>query len=342
MKALKMILAILALLVVVLLITAWLLPSSTYTERSMLVKATPETIFAQVNDLQRFQDWSPFLADDSTATLSFGEITSGPGASYSWESKMGIGTMSISESNPSTFVRYDLMFEGNRAAYSTLSLEAVTDSGTRVTWGFGVPELGWPIGRFIGLFMNSGMHPYMDKGLESLKALAEGHPLRAQGRTGEIAVEERTAQPILAVRDSVDMQGMEAFFGESYGIIMEYLGAKELQPTGPPMSITLFWNETGKSLIEAAIPTAAEEKPGKGVLYARTIPASKVVRASHFGPYHTVGMTYTAVEAFMTAEGYLPAGPPMEIYVTDPGTQPDTALWETLVVWPVTEGPKVP
>lgn len=41
------------------------------------------------------------------------------------------------------------------------------------------------------------------------------------------------------------------------------------------------------------------------------------------------------MEQFLAAHGLEKAGPPREIYVTDPGEVPDPAQWKTQLVWPV-------
>lgn len=58
--------------------------------------------------------------------------------------------------------------------------------------------------------------------------------------------------------------------------------------------------------------------------------------AIHRGPYDGLPATFQAVEAWVREEGRSPGGPPMEIYLTDPGEHPDPATWETQVVLPVT------
>lgn len=341
MKALKIIIGILILFVVALLIVTWFLPESSYTERSVRIEAPASSIFQQISDLKLAEAWSPFLTDDTNAVLEYSDVASGLGASYQWTSKQGKGLLTISEIVMDSLVKYNILFDGKRSAYSHYLLTPNQDGSTNVTWGFGVPSLGWPLGRLLGLFMNTGMHPYMDRGLLKLKEIAENAPLEPKGKVMEVVMEDWAGQAIVAIQDSVDMAGMEAFFADSYGKLMEYLGSKGIDVTGAPMSITLYWNETGKSLVEAAMPVEKELKVDAGVqnIYSRTIPASKVVRATHLGPYETVGLSYTAIEEYMTANQLSPAGPPMEIYITDPGTEPDPSLWETRILWPVSPAP---
>jgi AraC family transcriptional regulator len=44
---------------------------------------------------------------------------------------------------------------------------------------------------------------------------------------------------------------------------------------------------------------------------------------------------YGAVEQWIAANGYEPAGAPWEVYLNDPGDHPDPKDWKTEIFWPV-------
>jgi len=339
MKALKVIGVILIILIAIFLMVGYFLPRSVYSERSIEMNASPEAVFNQVIDLENREVWSPFLVEDTNAVLTYSEARKVIGASYSWESKpMGSGTLTLLEMEPYTRVKSGLLFDGKREAYEAWTFELLEDGRTRVTWGLGVDELGWPMGRYYGLFMGTLMKPFFDRGLEKLREVVETAPVSTGlGRTGEIGVVEIPAQAILAIRDSVSMEAMTAFYADSYQALMQYMNEHGMQASGVPMSIAWSWSEDGKSLMEAALPLAILPEVGENEagIYSREIPAGRVVKASHFGPYHTVGSTYEALESYIQQEGLEIAGPPMEFYITDPQMEPDTSLWETQVAWPV-------
>jgi effector-binding domain-containing protein len=47
-----------------------------------------------------------------------------------------------------------------------------------------------------------------------------------------------------------------------------------------------------------------------------------VVSLMHKGPYESVGPAYETMWSWMTGRGYSPAGPPMELYYSDPNKVP--------------------
>src|SRR5688572_7578764 len=103
-------------LVVVLVVLAVIIqrqPPNFRVERSATISATPDAVFMQVNDLHKWEDWSPWAKVDPAMKGTYEGPASGVGAVYSWtgNSKVGVGRMTITESHPSDLVRFKLDFE---------------------------------------------------------------------------------------------------------------------------------------------------------------------------------------------------------------------------------------
>ena len=115
------ILAVLAAIIVVLVIVVALQPADFRIARSATFAAAPATVFAQVNDLHKFQDWSPWAKIDPAAKATFEGPSAGTGASFSWAGNMevGEGTMTITESHPSDLIRFRLDFRKPMAGTNT-------------------------------------------------------------------------------------------------------------------------------------------------------------------------------------------------------------------------------
>src|SRR5258706_6534048 len=114
-----------AVVVVAVLVLAALRPSAFRVERSTLIKAPPEKIFAMINDLHRFNTWNPFEKMDPKIKGSYSGAESGKGAAYAWESvKVGTGRMEIIDAAPASKVvmKLDFLkpFEGHNTAEFTL------------------------------------------------------------------------------------------------------------------------------------------------------------------------------------------------------------------------------
>ncbi len=144
--------------------------------RSAKISASPERIFPHVNDLHKWEAWSPWAKLDPNAKNSFSGPGAGVGTSLAWEGncKVGTGKMTITDSQPSSIVRFRLDFEKPMKATNQAEFTFLPDAGaTIVTWSMsGKNKLG---GKIFGLFMNCDcmVGCQFEKGLATLKSLAE-------------------------------------------------------------------------------------------------------------------------------------------------------------------------
>src|SRR3954469_14086199 len=97
-----------ALLVVVFLIVASRQPDDLRVERHITVAAPAALAFAQVNDLRRWLEMSPYAKEDPAAKYTFAGPAAGVGAAMDWagNAKVGTGRMTITESRPNELVRF--------------------------------------------------------------------------------------------------------------------------------------------------------------------------------------------------------------------------------------------
>ncbi len=168
-------------IVVVVLIAGVLLfaatkPDTFRVERSASIKATPEKIFAILNDFKQWGAWSPWEKKDPAMKRNFGATTSGKGATYGWEGNkdVGAGSMTITESTPFSKLAINLdflkPFEAHNVAEFTLTAQGDT---TLVTWAMHGPANYMT--KIIHVFMNMDkmVGPDFEAGLANLKAVAE-------------------------------------------------------------------------------------------------------------------------------------------------------------------------
>lgn len=156
-------------------------PSEFRITRSAIVAADPATLFAQVNDVRRFQDWSPWAKRDPQAKMSFEGPAAGEGAAFRWAGnrEVGEGAMTVTASRRNERVQFRLDFLKPMKATNTaeFTFEPVAE-GTRVTWSmFGESKF---ICKAMGLFMNMDkmIGGDFEKGLAGLKRIAEAGAAR--------------------------------------------------------------------------------------------------------------------------------------------------------------------
>ena len=166
----------LVLLIAAFAVVVWFQPDTYRLTRSTVIAAPPAAVFSQVNDLQKWENWSPWAKLDPNAKITFSGPQAGPGASFKWDGndKVGAGTMTITDSKPNERIatRTDFVkpFEGTSDAEFIFWPRG---DQTDVTWTMsGTHNF---IGKAICLVMSMEkmVGPDFEKGLAQLKRVAE-------------------------------------------------------------------------------------------------------------------------------------------------------------------------
>jgi hypothetical protein len=105
--------------------------------RAAFIAALPEKIFPHVNDLHKWEAWSPWARLDPDAKNTFSGTDAGEGAAMAWDGnkKVGAGKMTITQSQPSGLIRLRLDFKKPMQATNTAEFTFRPEGGqTVVTW----------------------------------------------------------------------------------------------------------------------------------------------------------------------------------------------------------------
>lgn len=172
----KKILIVLAGLIAAFLIFVALQPSGYAIARTKTMAAPPAVVFAQVNDLRKWEAWSPWARLDPASQVTFEGPESGTGAVFRWvgNDQVGEGSMTIVESRPAELVRIRLEFLKPMAGTSESQFTFANEGdGTAVTWTMtGKNDF---IGKAVCLFvdMDQMLGGQFDQGLTNLKRVVE-------------------------------------------------------------------------------------------------------------------------------------------------------------------------
>lgn len=169
-------LAVLAAIVLLVLIVAASRPADFRIVRAATINATPAAIFDRVNDLRKFQDWSPWAKLDPNMVLTFSGPAAGVGCASAWQgnNKVGAGSMTITESRPAELIRMRLEFlKPFKATNLTEFAFRAANGATAVEWSM-TGKYNF-VSKIICLFMNMDRMVGRDfeKGLAQLQALSE-------------------------------------------------------------------------------------------------------------------------------------------------------------------------
>jgi len=176
MKMLKKILTVLAAIIVVLIIASFFMSSHSHTQRAMVINAPAEVVFNQVNTIKNWEQWSPWYKMEPDMKITYNDVPSGTGASYSWVGKkMGKGVMTIQSSKPneSIVTRLDFGDQGNATGGFNFK---PTTGGVEVEWYLDAENGMNPLKKYMSLIMSGFLKKSFDEGLTDLKKIAENMP----------------------------------------------------------------------------------------------------------------------------------------------------------------------
>ena len=176
MKILKRILAVLLLLIGVLVLISFFMPSMVHYQRSLVINAPTEVVFDQINTLKNWEKWSPWIKMEPGMKLTYNDKPSGAGASYSWVGKkMGEGTMTIQYIKPNETIVTVLDMKGMKQSTGGFTFMPAKE-GVEVVWYYDMNCGLNPIMKYMSKIMGGMMLKQFDDGLQGIKQIAESMP----------------------------------------------------------------------------------------------------------------------------------------------------------------------
>jgi carbon monoxide dehydrogenase subunit G len=159
-----------AAIVVVFLVVVALQPADFRIQRTALIAAPAQAVFAQVNDFRKWQAWSPWEKLDPALKRTY------EGDTYAWvgNKKVGEGRMTITESRPGELVRIKLEFFKPFAATNTTEFSFKPEGGgTAVTWS--MTGRNNFVAKAVSMFMSMEkmVGGQFEKGLAQMKSIVE-------------------------------------------------------------------------------------------------------------------------------------------------------------------------
>src|SRR5262249_13602203 len=152
-------------------------------ERSAVIAAPPERIFAPVNDFHTWPEWSPWEKVDPKMKRTFAGAPAGAGATYAWagDANVGEGRMGILNTDAPSGISIQLEFQKPFAATNPANFTFVpTLSGTKVTWAMDGPKNFFTKALYMVVNVDKMVGDKFEEGLANLKTIAESPPAKAQ------------------------------------------------------------------------------------------------------------------------------------------------------------------
>ena len=329
MRFLKFVGGVLLVFLAVLLILPALMKDSAETSQSIVVNAKAKTVFRQVNKLENWKNWSPFQLDDPKMKSVFEGPEFGVGSKHNWTSEeVGSGGMTITRSEPYTFIQNVLDMKGSGIAFDEWTFETLPE-GVKVTWTLKLSGLKYPFHRYFGYYIESTMKPIQERGLTKLKEVAE-----ASAEAPVVEEIDLEAQQAMAIYDSAMMTDMGAVMAQNFEMLQKRIRG---QATGVPFAVYYNWSDNAPIHFRVAVPVA-EEMRESGVVTSYERPAGAALKAVCKGNYDGLAAVHQEMDLYMAEHHLKLRGKGVyEEYVIGPADSPDPNDWITFVVYPVVD-----
>ena len=143
----------------------------------------------------------------------------------------------------------------------------------------------------------------------------------------EHQIVQTNAEQAAIIRLTIPGSDMPKVFGPAIGELLTTLGRQSIEPIGAvfahhvKLPSDVFDFELGIKVLSPVMPTGRVE-PGE-------LPARRVARAIHTGPYEGLPAAWDAFIAWMDANGHKGDSSLWELYSVGPQSTPDSGEWRT-------------
>ncbi|MBL4650131.1 MAG: SRPBCC family protein [Aureispira sp.] len=152
------------------------LPATWVIEKAELIHATPDDLFALINSLEEWPNWTVWSPDneDSTLTFEYPDQKEGLGATQIWKSNKMNGILAITKSELGQEIKYQFdIKEGNLTLLGTIVLAPADTNYTQIAWRCQLQELkdNNPIRRYQAFFLKNYFDTTIEGSLTSMSSM---------------------------------------------------------------------------------------------------------------------------------------------------------------------------
>ena len=345
MKILKYLLFLILIVIIGSAIYIAVQPNTYQFERSKTINVPTAVVYEKVNDYKEWPSFSPWMEMDPEATLSYGDKTSGDGASYSWKGdELGVGSMKTLSAEPHKKLEQKIEFVEPFESESniTWSFEP-TENGTKVTWGMeGKQDFMTKLYTAAMGSIEKNTAPQFERGLHKLDSLlvedVKKYDITINGIT------EHSGGFYIYNTASAKIADMASKIAEMMPQVGSYAISNNISMAGAPFILYHKWDEeNGTVMFSCCIPTASKMTTTETDILTGQLPAFKALKTTLKGNYDHLTEAWDKTMAYIEEQPLKAAedGPMIEAYVNDPDSVPNPKNYITEIYIAVEEIPEV-
>lgn len=337
------ILALLIVSIIIILLIA--LPNELKVNKEIVIKQDISVVFEHINNLKKWEQWSPWQMLDPKVINTYSGPESGVGAvnSYSSEnSDVGVGKMKILESIENSKVELGIYMEGmsddnNPTLTTTLTLVKMGDNHTKVIWNTIDSVSTFSFYRIMLPIMNMTLEEMFKEGLEELKFVCEEY----QEKIVDVEIGEEISKKykLISIRDTseVNQDIITKNMSTAFIKMVEYLKENKIRSESLPFTFKhKFDPEANIAIYEYALPidtniNAASISPEFNVI---EVGGKYTVSATHTGPIRTINQAHNGIKKYLELRKFEIDGSPYQLHLSNPDKVGEWDM-KSQVVYPV-------
>lgn len=150
----------------------------------------------------------------------------------------------------------------------------------------------------------------------------------------EISLVDDLSKTAVSIRDHCKPEALSKKYEEIYAELSALLKKQSLfEMADPPFGI--YHSFTVEDVdVEAGIPVRGVPE-AEGRMKVMNTYGGKSLCGKFYGSYTKLKEGWDEMMAYMKENGFEPSAPPFEVYITDPGAEPDPSKWLTEIHIPV-------
>lgn len=334
MKLLKKIGIVLLVLLVLIIAAIFLVPQTFQVSVTEKIDAKPSTLYNIVSDLTLEEAWNPWQQQDTSMVVTYGDITEGKGASYSWDSEaMGSGSAEHIESIKNEKITSSLNFGGMGEGVANHIFEKDGD-GTNMTWTLdSKTSRPWNL---MNILIKRDVKKSYVTGMKNLGKLAKEREKQGRYRGYQVKEELLTDKYYVTRRDVVKMEDVPKFYAQSLGPLFKMIQEGGVEMDGPQSGLVYNHDQLKNELDIAAALPVAQQVNIKGA-DSESFTSRRALVVDYFGDPAGTTIAHDAIDEYMADRDLHFDWPVVEEYVTDPADEPNQEKWLTRVIYYLSE-----
>lgn len=299
--------------------------------KTICIRASPELVYARVQDFKQWPQWSPWLCSEPDCPLDFAK----DGSTYAWDGKIiGSGSLTRVEEIKNQRLVLSLKFIKPWKSISKVifSFEE-KGGGTEVTWTMNgsLP--------FYLFFLKSMMTCIIgmdyDRGLKMLKEYVETGSVVSQiDYPGQEYV---GGFEYIGIRTTCKIADLETAMMADFEKMFAWYDDQTVEASGKPFTIYSKWKfGNGTCEYTVGLPFKSDAVAVPDGFVKGSIAKTEAVIVRYTGPYRNLGNAWSAGMARQQAKVFKQSKKvfPFEVYENDPRETPENDL-VTKICFPV-------